>query len=158
MRLPAWRNAKCSSHRVRSAPVLRFLHFHLTKHFGMPEIDRCTGRQCMKESVSSCVIICSLERDVWFVWHGILFEEPNPTGSRPSDLIGLYKATHETPPPQHTRKGKETARRQARPPGGSREPLGRGREKKEKKNRNGRGEEEGGVGQKYREATQTSRV
>ena len=26
-----------------------------------------------------------------FVWHGILFEEPNPTGSRPSDLIGLYK-------------------------------------------------------------------
>ena len=23
------------------------------------------------------------------VWHGILFEEPNPTGSRPSDLIGL---------------------------------------------------------------------
>ena len=22
---------------------------------------------------------------------GILFEEPNPTGSRPSDLIGLYK-------------------------------------------------------------------
>ena len=27
----------------------------------------------------------------WFVWHGILFEEPNPTGSRPSDLIGLYR-------------------------------------------------------------------
>ena len=24
-------------------------------------------------------------------WHGILFEEPNPTGSRPSDLIGLYR-------------------------------------------------------------------
>ena len=23
--------------------------------------------------------------------YGILFEEPNPTGSRPSDLIGLYK-------------------------------------------------------------------
>ena len=22
---------------------------------------------------------------------GILFEEPNPTGSRPSDLIGLYR-------------------------------------------------------------------
>ena len=27
----------------------------------------------------------------WFVWHGILFEEPNPTWSRPSDLIGLYE-------------------------------------------------------------------
>ena len=27
----------------------------------------------------------------WFVWHGILFEEPNPTGSRPRDLIGLYR-------------------------------------------------------------------
>ena len=23
---------------------------------------------------------------------GILFEEPNPTGSRPRDLIGLYRA------------------------------------------------------------------
>ena len=23
------------------------------------------------------------------LWHGILFEEPNPTGSRPSDLVGL---------------------------------------------------------------------
>ena len=22
------------------------------------------------------------------VWHGILFKEPNPTGSRPSDVIG----------------------------------------------------------------------
>ena len=29
----------------------------------------------------------------WFVWHVILFEEPNPTGSRPSNLIGLYKTT-----------------------------------------------------------------
>ena len=77
MRLPAWRNAKCSSHRVRSAPVLRFLHFHLTKHFGMPEIDRCTGRQCMKESVSSCVIICSLERDVGL--YGTVFYLKNPT-------------------------------------------------------------------------------
>ena len=29
-----------------------------------------------------------------FYWHGILFEEPNPTGSRPRDqldLIGLYE-------------------------------------------------------------------
>ena len=28
---------------------------------------------------------------MWAEWHGILFEEPNPTGSRPSDLIGLYR-------------------------------------------------------------------
>ena len=25
---------------------------------------------------------------------GFLFEEPNPTGSRPSDLIGLYRKCH----------------------------------------------------------------
>ena len=37
----------------------------------------------------------------WFVWHGILFEEPNPTGSRPSDLIGLYKQ-HMKPHPPNT--------------------------------------------------------
>ena len=41
---------------------------------------------------------------------GISFEEPNPTGSRPSDLIGLHKTT-ETP--------EGTKRR--RPPGGGRE-------------------------------------
>ena len=29
---------------------------------------------------------------------GILFKEPNPTGSRPRDLIGLCMPTHETPP------------------------------------------------------------
>ena len=26
---------------------------------------------------------------------GILFEEPNPTGSRPRDLIGLYRRCHD---------------------------------------------------------------
>ena len=35
------------------------------------------------------------KRPPW-LWHGILFEEPNPTGSRPRDLIGRYKTT-ETP-------------------------------------------------------------
>ena len=35
----------------------------------------------------------------WFVWHGILFEEPNPTGSRPSDLIGLYRQQKKPHPP-----------------------------------------------------------
>ena len=29
-------------------------------------------------------------------WHGILFEEPNPTGSRPSDLIGLCRRWQHT--------------------------------------------------------------
>ena len=33
------------------------------------------------------------------VWHGILFEEPNPTGSRPRDLIGLYKQQRKPHPP-----------------------------------------------------------
>ena len=31
---------------------------------------------------------------------GILFEEPNPTGSRPSDLIGLYRKWQRTKRPQ----------------------------------------------------------
>ena len=35
----------------------------------------------------------------WFVWHGILFEEPNPTGSRPRDLIGLYRQQKKPHPP-----------------------------------------------------------
>ena len=69
---------------------------------------------------------------------GILFEEPNPTGSRPRDLIGLYKQHMKPHPPEHTRKGKERARRRARPPGGGREPPGGGREKKEKRDRNSR--------------------
>ena len=39
------------------------------------------------------------ERERWFVWHGILFEEPNPTGSRPSDLLGLYRQQKKPHPP-----------------------------------------------------------
>ena len=35
----------------------------------------------------------------WFVWHGILFEEPNPTGSRPRDLTGLWEQHRKTHPP-----------------------------------------------------------
>ena len=79
-------------------------------------------------------------RERWFVWHGILFEEPNPTGSRPRDLIGLEKQ-HMKPHPPNTRKGKEKAQRQSmmmlqsRPPGGGREPPGGGREKKERPKR-----------------------
>ena len=33
------------------------------------------------------------------LWHGILFKEPSPTGSCLSDLIGLCKPKHKTPPP-----------------------------------------------------------
>ena len=77
----------------------------------------------------------SATRERWFVWHGnfILFEEPNPSGSRPSDLIGLEEQHMKPHPPQHTRKGKEKAQRRARPPGGSTEPLGGGREKRRRK-------------------------
>ena len=38
---------------------------------------------------------------------GVLLEEPNPTGSRPSDLTGLYKTTEN---PEGTKR--------RRPPGG----------------------------------------
>ena len=40
--------------------------------------------------IPRCDIDGGRERDVGGT--GILFEEPNPTGSRPSDLIGLYRA------------------------------------------------------------------
>ena len=53
---------------------------------------------------------------------GNLFEEPNPTGSRPSELIGLCETTRETPPPQHTRKGKEDKDKETGP-AGAREQL-----------------------------------
>ena len=45
----------------------------------------------------------SATRERWFVWHGnfILFEEPNPSGSRPSDLIGLEEQ-HMKPHPPNT--------------------------------------------------------
>ena len=36
-----------------------------------------------------------------FTGTGILFEEPNPTGSRPRDLIGLYRQ-HTKPHPPNT--------------------------------------------------------
>ena len=53
---------------------------------------------------------------------GIVLEEPDLTGSRQSDLNGLCGPTHETPPPQHTRKGKKDKEN----PTGTREQLGRG--------------------------------
>ena len=56
------------------------------------EAPRGTSSEC-----DSCV------RERWLVWHFILFEEPNPTGSRPSDLIGIYKQ-HMKPQPPNTHK------------------------------------------------------
>ena len=52
------------------------------------------------------------------VLHGtrILFEEPNPTGSRPRDLIGLYKQQRKPHPPntQERARGKQP-RKEKRP-------------------------------------------
>ena len=51
---------------------------------------------------------------------GILFEEPNTTGSRPRDLIGLYKhqrkptLTHTPNTQERERKGSTTERRSGR--------------------------------------------
>ena len=56
------------------------------------------------------------------MWHVILFEESNPTGSRPRDLIGLYKQHMKPHPPEHTRKGKGEKEN----PTGRKEQLGRG--------------------------------
>ena len=38
-------------------------------------------------------------RERWVLWHGILFEEPNPTGNRPRDLIGLEEQQKKPHPP-----------------------------------------------------------
>ena len=46
-----------------------------------------------------CKPTVSLREKRWCVWHGILFEEPSPTGSRPSDLIGLCKQHTKAHPP-----------------------------------------------------------
>ena len=66
------------------------------------------------KAMKEITLFCKRETERWFVGTGVLFEEPNPTGSRPSDLIvtliGLYKTT-ETP--------EGTKRR--RPSGGGRE-------------------------------------
>ena len=56
------------------------------------------------------------------VWLGILFEEPNPTGSRPSDLNGLCKQHMKPNAPQTHKEGqgegteaiKATRKRQGR--------------------------------------------
>ena len=37
------------------------------------------------------------------VLHGIVFQEPNPTGSRPSQLIQLFKITKKMQPRTHKR-------------------------------------------------------
>ena len=49
-----------------------------------------------------------VERDVGLYGTGILFEEPNPTGSRPRDLIGLYNKQHMKPHPVLKRPRRDT--------------------------------------------------
>ena len=54
--------------------------------------DRTEGlRQGTLDLLSSATPPCYRERVCVCDGTGILFEEPNPTGSRPSDLIGLYE-------------------------------------------------------------------
>ena len=52
-------------------------------------------------------------------------KEPNPTGSRPRDLIGLCKTTHENQTPEHARVGKEEEARKEK--GGEQRKPGMGR-------------------------------
>ena len=52
------------------------------------------------------------EKEGKFGGTGILFEEPNPTGSRPSDLIGLYTKWQRAKRPQ-------PAKRSSREEGGA---------------------------------------
>ena len=58
------------------------------------------------------IIIIIIEREGCIMEEGAR-KEPEPTGSRPSmtlsDQIGPCKPTHETPPPNTQREGKEEA-------------------------------------------------
>ena len=63
---------------------------------------------------------------------GILLEEPNPTGSRPRDLIGLYRQ-QKKPHPANTEASKATRRRQR---------ATRRRQRKEGRTKDGKGESE----------------
>ena len=94
--------------------------FEWTEHCRVLHLNQSTpnrggarGRVCPAKQDAFAASPCKRER--WFVWHGIVFEEPNPTGSRPRDLIGLYKQQKETPPPQHTREGKGSHGKEKRP-------------------------------------------
>ena len=50
------------------------------------------------------------------LWHGNLSKEPSPTGSCLSDLIGLCKPKHKTPPPNTQREGKPECRHKRKQP------------------------------------------
>ena len=63
-------------------------------------------------SRSHCLTGDMPERDVGLYVTGILFEEPNPTGSRPRDLIGLYRKWQSVKRPQ-------PAKRSSRAEGGA---------------------------------------
>ena len=64
-------------------------------------LQRRMSKEAPRGTSSECD---SCGRERWLVWHFILFEEPKPTGSRPSDLIGLYKQHMKHHPP-NTHKG-----------------------------------------------------
>ena len=83
---------------------------------------------------------------------GILFEEPNPTGSRPRDLIGFYKQQRKPHPPntqeraraaRERRSGRNGAKgRRRKPPEmgtGRRRPRKPGRGRKERRNQTEQG-------------------
>ena len=103
-------------------------------------------------------------RERWFVWHGILFEEPNPTGSRPRDLIGLYKQQTKTGPCPPNTQGR--ARRKHQGDQGHPEEAEKGRRtqtgggaKRRRPRKPGRGRRTNYTNVlKYRDATQTRGV
>ena len=82
------------------------------------------------------------ERERWFVWHGILFEEPNPTGSRPSDLIGLYRQQKKPHPPNtQGRARREHGGEQGHPEEAESHPEEAERRRKDRKREGGHPEE-----------------
>ena len=91
-------------------------------HSGTENVGRSRSiAEAIRWEMRACDFI-HLGENVGLVWHvilfeepnptgsrpiygtGILFEEPNPTGSRPSDLIGLYTQQRKPHPTQHTQR------------------------------------------------------
>ena len=71
------------------------------------------------------------------VWHVILFEEPNPTGSRPSDIIELY-TQHMKPHLPTTHKGGQGESTEAIEDTRRRQRATRRRQGEERRTENGR--------------------
>ena len=88
MQLPAWVCKGCPDRNALAGDLRQVEREGKRETETERDRDRQTDRQTDRERE-------------WFVWPGILFEEPNPTGSRPSDLIGLCKQ-HTKPHPPNT--------------------------------------------------------